>query len=402
MIIFPRSWWKTNKNDWYLVVLVAVLLLSSALMFYLTGDSGDFLITAGLSIAGFAGCHYFLRRRMAPVDRWMFPLVSMLVSLGLIFIYRLKPYDAWRQMFWLLLGLIICGTASHLNYRNYRKYYRLFGVLVLILLAAPVIFGKEVSGARSWLALGNFTWQPSELAKAFMILFCAGYAVAGRRFWQQHLIWVLALVLLVLQKDLGTAFIFLGLWISLAYLAGERPVVLGGLILSGILSTVAGYFSFSHLQNRLTAWWFPWQDPNGSGYQIIQALCAYKTGGLVGTGLGLGQPHLIPAVSTDFIFAAVGEEMGLLGTAGLMICFILLVVWCFRVASRAGNTFGTLTAAGIGILIGLEVLVIVGGVTRFIPLTGITLPFVSYGGSSLVTKLLMMGIVFNIASVPEG
>lgn len=402
MIIFPLSWWQTNKNDWYLVVLVAVMLLSSALLFYLTGGSGGFLITAGLSITGFAGCHYFLRRRMVPVDRWMFPLVSMLISLGLIFIYRLAPHDAWRQMVWLLLGLIICGIAANLDYRYYRKYYRLFGAVVLIILAVTVVFGKEVYGARSWLALGNFTWQPSEPAKVLLILFFAGYAVEGRRFWRLHLTWVLVLALLVLQKDLGTAFIFFGLWIFLAYVAGERPVVLGGLVLSGILFAVAGYFSYPHLQSRLTAWWVPWQDPNGAGYQIIQALCAYKTGGLVGTGLGLGQPHLIPAVSTDFIFAAVGEEMGLLGTAGLMICFILLVAWCFRVAFRAGNTFGTLVAAGIGILIGLEFLVIVGGVTRFIPLTGITLPFVSYGGSSLVTGLLMMGILFNIASVPEG
>lgn len=412
MTILPQSWWQTNKNDWYLMFFVIGSLLSAGFVFLFlpnlkvvskeveSNEVASFLAMSLVLIPGLLLTHLFTRRNLYAIDRWLFPLVAMLTSLGIVFIYRLSPIDSYRQLSWLILGLALCLIFSKINCYFYHRYYMFFGILAVTLLGVTVGFGQESHGARNWLALGGVSWQPSELAKILMVLFTAGAVYRKKKLFLVNILWVLALIFLVLQKDLGTAFIFFGTWMAMHYIAeGEYKILLIAFLFM-IIAAIGGYYVFPHFKARVLVWLNPWRDPSGSGYQIIQALYAYQEGGLLGTGLGSGYPWKIPAVTTDFIFAAIGEEMGLLGTVGVMMCFLLLVTRAYAVALKSSNSFLIMVSTGISTVLALEVLVIVAGVTKFIPMTGITLPFVSYGGSSLVTSLAMLGILLNAASRP--
>jgi len=400
MTILPSSWFQTNKNDWFLLILVGGCLLSSGLLFYLTGidPSAVFFKVAVLLFCAFAIAHRFTRKTVPAEYRWFFPGVAMLLSVGMILIFRLAPDHAMHHLTAIIIGLALFQVTSILDYRIYRKFFWHFGVAGLLLLTLTAAFGQRVYGAKNWISFLGLSWQPSELVKVFLVLFFAGIMCENRRHFWGYVFWGLAILLLVVQKDLGTAAIYYGTWIAMKYVSGAKSK---NLILSsalGLLAAAGAFYLFPHFRERFLVWLNPWQDPSGSGYQIIQALYAYRAGGLVGTGLGLGQPQLIPAVITDFIFAALGEETGLAGALAVLLCFLFLVIKVFQMAVQAADPFGAYVAVGFAVLVGLEVLVIVGGVTKLIPLTGITLPFVSFGGSSLVSSMVMMGLLVNIVS----
>jgi len=209
--------------------------------------------------------------------------------------------------------------------------------------------------------------------------------------------WVVSIMIMVQQKDLGSSLLFFAVFVAMLYIATDRSAYLAAGAVLFSAATVIAYQSFSHVQLRIDTWLDPWHDAQNQGYQLVQSLYGFGSGGFQGTGLGLGRPDVIPVATTDFIFAAIGEELGLLGTVAIIIGFILLVGSAYRIAVQARRPFSKLFAAGLATILGVQTFVIVGGVTRLIPLTGVTLPFVSYGGSSLVANFIILALLLRIS-----
>lgn len=351
-------------------------------------------------------------------DELLFSLTACLAVLGLIMIYRLKPELLIDQVMWILLGLLIMFliTVFFKDYRRLEKYKYFMAFLSVVLLVATVIAGVQVGGAKAWLNLGFVRFQPAEIVKILMVIFLAGFLKdrrellssptwkvgnyllpSPRDFGPLLLMWGLALILLIFQKDLGMALLLFGIFLAMLYIATSRvSYILVGVILF-LLGASACYFLFSHVQIRVDTWINPWTTVHGRGYQITQALFSLGAGGIFGTGLGLGHPSFIPAVHTDFIFAAMGEELGLLGASCVLLVYILLIYRSFRVALQSADDFSLLLASGLATIFAWQTFVIIGGVIKFIPLTGITLPFISYGGSSVMANFIILGLLLNIS-----
>jgi cell division protein FtsW (lipid II flippase) len=296
-----------------------------------------------------------------------------------------------------------------------RYTFALIGIGLLLMPLVPGV-GQNINGARLWVRLGSVTFQPGELAKIALAVFFASYLVekqpllamgtrkvAGvwvpnvRHFGPIVLAWGFSLVVMFWEKDLGSSLLFFALFITLLWVATARGVYLGigGVMFAG--GAMIAYKVFAHVQTRVHILTDPWSVASGAGYQTVQALFAFAAGGLTGTNIGQGSPQRIPAVSTDFIFAAIGEELGLLGTAAVLMAFLLMVGAGLRIAMRVDSPFEKLLAAGLTAIIGLQTFIILGGVTRLVPLTGITLPFVSYGGSSLISNYILLALLLRIS-----
>ena len=359
-------------------------------------------------------------RRLAPgADGLLLPLAGLLNGLGYVVIARLDSDLAANQSAWTVVG-IVGFTATLVVLRDvrvlekYRYSLALLGVALLLLPLTPL--GVSINGARIWVRLGPFSLQPGEFAKAVLAAFLAGYlvekrdvlAVSTRRLGPVHvpdlkhfgpllLAWGLALVVMINQRDLGSSLLFFTLFLVMLYVATGRAVyVLGGL---GLFAAGAfgAWQAFDHVQRRVDIWRDPFADPKGAGFQIVESAFALAEGGVTGTGLGLGSPGRIPYAATDMIFAAVGEELGLMGATALLAAFVLLLGAGLRIATAAPSPFEKLLAAGLTALLGFQTFIIVGGVIRVLPLTGITLPFVSYGGSSLVANYLVLALLIRIS-----
>ena len=367
------------------------------------------------------GSAHVVVRRLAPLaEPTLLPLVAFLNGIGYVMIARLNENFAGRQSIWTFTGLVaFTATLAILpdlrRLQQYRYLLAMAGTILLLLPLLPIL-GREIRGARIWISFGFFTIQPGEFAKVVLTLFLAGYLVdkrelltiSTRRFAGLHvpdlrhfgplgLAVAIALLVMVAERDLGSSLLFFTLFVVMVYLATSRlAYVLGGLAFFMIGSVIA-YSMFDHVQRRISSWQDPFGDINGAGYQVAEASFAMADGGILGTGLGEGTPNVIPVVTTDMIFAAIGEELGLLGAAAILICFLLFVGAGFRVAIQALDPFEKLVAGGLTALLGFQVIVIVGGVTRLLPLTGVTLPFVSYGGSSLVANYVILAILIRIS-----
>jgi cell division protein FtsW (lipid II flippase) len=305
-------------------------------------------------------------------------------------------------------------SFQHSNRLAAYKY--ILGIIGIMLLLSAILFGVDIGGHKSWVILGPVRFQPSEFAKLFIVLFLAAYlserqevlAFATRRFGPLVLpqprfiapllaVWGLAMLMFVAQRDLGSALLYFGVTVIMIYMASGRLsyVVIGAI--QFVVGTVVCYLLYPHVQVRVDIWFNPWLDPSGKAYQIVQSLFALGTGGILGSGLTYGYPTMIPEVHTDFIFAAIGEELGFMGSAAVMLLYMLLVYRAFRVALQALEPFKVLVAAGLAVCWALQVFLIVGGVTKFFPLTGITLPLISYGGSSLVSNFIVLGMLYAIS-----
>lgn len=351
----------------------------------------------------------------------LLPLLYFLSGLGLALVARLAPAFAGRQMIWLVIatGLLLAVNLvpRNLNWLRRYKYSWLFGGLLL--LAATLLFGVSPSGfgPRLWLQLGDIYFQPSEPLKLLLVVFLAAYlsdrhrqlveapAYLGRLplphpsyFGPMVVMWGFSIILLVWQRDLGAALLFFGTFSAMLYAATGQSryiwVGAGLLLMAGGL----GYHLFGVVQLRVEAFLNPWLDPSGRSFQVVQSLLAFASGGFFGQGLGQGLPTAIPVVHTDFVFAAIGEEYGLLGAVAVLACFAVLVSRAFHIALVAASNFEKLLAAGIGAMLGLQVIVITAGTLKLLPLTGVTLPFVSYGGSSLLTSFVMVALLIFIAN----
>lgn len=360
-------------------------------------------------------------RRLAPnADSLLLPLAAFLNGLGYVMIARLDPGLADSQSAWTFIGLVGFTLTLVVLTRidrlaEYRYSFALLGVILLLLPLIPGL-GKEINGARIWLRVGSFSIQPGELAKIVLAIFLAGYLVDKREllatsswkvgplnlpnpkyFGPMILAWGMALVVMVAERDLGSSLLFFTLFVVMVYLATERVAY----VLAGISMFSAGAYvawtRFTHVQQRVDIWLHPFDDPKGKGYQIVEASFALADGGLSGTGLGLGTPGKIPVAPTDMIFAAIGEELGLLGATAILVTFLLFIGVGFRVARLAVAPFESLLAAGLTALFGFQSFVIIGGVLRVLPLTGVTLPFVSYGGSSLISNYIVLAILIRIS-----
>jgi cell division protein FtsW (lipid II flippase) len=377
----------------------------------------------------FIGAHLVLRRVAPNADPILLPAAALLNGLGLVMVRRLDFGRAVRdlgpqapsQALWTVLGLLVfvgvlIFIKDHRVLDRYRYTWLLAGLFLLLLPALPLI-GREVSGARLWVRIGPFSGQPSELAKIALVVFLAAYlaehkellATATYRvgpvllpevkyFMPMLLAWGVSLFVLFFEKDLGTSLLFFGVFVTLLYVStGRFSYVAAGLLLF-LLGAVAAYNLFSHLQVRVHTWRDPWSTYSTSGYQLAQGLFALAGGGILGQGWDQGRPDLIPAASTDFIFASMGEELGLVGVTAILLVYLLMVFRGLRITLSTNDDFSKLLAMGLVISFGLQVFVIVGGVTRLIPLTGITLPFVSFGGSSIVANYALIALLCRISS----
>ncbi|MDA8235696.1 MAG: FtsW/RodA/SpoVE family cell cycle protein [Clostridia bacterium] len=410
-----------RKNEGTLLLYVFLFVTTGLVLLALTKGRGvDWqpIIYGAVVTAVFLICHVFLIINKHQGDPYLLPLAAMLSATGLILISRLQPQLAAKQLVWLTIGLIclllvVLLTREYNRLEEYQYVYIIFGLLALV---GTVLFGTEVGGATAWISIGPLRVQPVELVKIFLVIFLASYLEERKELLAQGtfkvmgvnlphpkhsgpliIMWGLSVVFLVMQKDLGAALLFFGTFLTMVYIATSRwAYVLTGMLLFLGAAGIA-YYLFDHVQTRVSIWLDPWADVEGKGYQVVQSLFAIASGGLVGTGLGLGYPKFIPEVHTDFIFAALTEEMGLLGGIGIILLYIIFLYRGFRIALLAGNGFGMLLAGGLTALLGIQAFTILGGVTKLVPLTGITLPFVSYGGSSLVANFILLGLLLNVS-----
>jgi cell elongation-specific peptidoglycan biosynthesis regulator RodA len=357
-------------------------------------------------------------------DQYLIVAVEVILTLGLVFLVRINPNLALRQFWWANMGLIIFyGVLFGLrNYRLLGSFRYLWGLIAVGLLIVTLLFGVTRGGATSWLGIGGFSVEPEEFVKLAMLLFLASYLGEHQEILRVGTIqvgkfslpdWhtlgpfvimaVFTLGLLAAQKSLGTALVFCSLFVLLLYVVTERPLYLGLSLPILIITFVLGYFLFGHVRLRVEVWLDPWQDPTGGGYQIAQSLFAIGGGEILGTGFGNGiGASQVPAAGTDFIFSVIAEELGFTGAMALLCFFLIVVMRAFVVSFKASDRFGQIIAAGIGILLGTETMIILAGVIKLLPLTGLPLPWVSYGGSSLLVHFLLLGLLANISQSAEG
>ena len=395
------------------------------------GVSGDVpanVYTLGGGLAALALVTHGVVRWLAPyADPVLLPLVIALNGLGLAMIHRID-YDlsvdvgplAGPQLLWTAIGVaaFIGVLVVVRDHRRLQAFTYTFGLAAIALLLLPLVpgIGTAVNGARIWISLGPFSFQPGEAAKICLVVFFAGYlvvkrdalALAGRRFLGIDLprgrdlgpilvAWLLSLGVLVFQRDLGSSLLFFGIFLVMLYVATERP---GWLVVGGLLFAAGAYFSyltFGHVQARVQGWLDPFSDSDGAFYQIVQGQYGMAYGGLLGRGLGQGDPTMTPYSYSDFIAAAIGEELGLAGLMAVIVIYALIVERGLRTALICRDAFGKLVAAGLAVSVALQVFVVIGGVTRLIPLTGLTTPFLSYGGSSLVANWAIVALLLRIS-----
>ncbi len=352
-------------------------------------------------------------------DRWLLPIVAMISVLGFLLLWQLDSGAAARQLVWIVSGAGVMIAVYYLieDVRDLSRLKYTSGLLALALVGLTLAFGVEKGGARLWLAVpGLISFQPTELVKIFMCIFLAGYVsdraellrddtrpVAG--FQMPRLRYIAPLVLMVVfslaifvgQRDLGAAVLFFGLFVAMTYLGtGRKSYALIAVVLFAI-GAVGAYYGFTHVQTRVDMWLNPWLEPTDRGYQILQALFALAEGGLVGTGFATGGGAGIPAATTDLIFAVAAQQFGLIGAVGIVLLFALAAYRSFAIAWQSTDSFGALLAAGLAVVFSLQTLVIIGGVTKLIPLTGITLPFMSYGGTSVVVNFIAVALLLAVS-----
>lgn len=373
---------------------------------------------------------HLIVRRVAPyADPVLLPLVIALNGLGLAMIYRIDlGYEQinpeWNalangQLMWTGFGIVAFAVVL-VVVRDHRRLQSLtytFGFAAIVLLMLPLLpgIGRDIRGARIWIGLGPFSFQPGEAAKICLAIFFAGYlvvkrdalALAGRRFAGIDLPrgrdlgpilagWLISMGILIFQRDLGSSLLFFGLFVVLLYIATERP---GWLIVGSLLFVAGAYFSylaFGHVQVRVDAWLDPFSDPD-KNYQVINGLFGLAHGGILGQGLGQGNPNLTPFGFSDFIATSLGEELGLTGLMAILLIYGLIVERGLRISLTCRDAFGKLLAAGLALSMAIQVFVVVGGVTRLIPLTGLTTPFLAQGGSSVVMNWAIIGLLLRIS-----
>jgi peptidoglycan glycosyltransferase len=406
------------------LVVMAALITAGA---YTLASLGEFAVIPariipflGLLLGLLVLAHLAVRWLAAGADGTLLPLAALLHGLGYVMITRLDDRLAGLQTTWSIVAtaafvatLLVVQRAPDLG--RYRWLLLTGGLGLLVLPLVPGV-GLTVNGARIWVNLGPVNFQPGEFAKLALAIFFASYLAEHRELiaestWRvgplrlpepRHLLpialaWGVAVIVMVGLNDLGSSLLFFALFVVMMWVATERTSYLVlGLVMFGAAAWLS-WRTFSKVQTRVDRWLDPWSDRLDTGYQVIQGLYGLSDGGIGGTGLGLGSPNTVPYAESDFIFTSIGEELGLLGGAAVLMAYLLIIGAGLRTALRTDNPFEKLLAVGLTTIVGVQAFIIIGGVTKLVPLTGITLPFVSYGGSSLLSNYLVLALLIRLS-----
>ena len=373
--------------------------------------------------AAFAAAHIGVRIFAPGADPAILPVVFTLSGIGITFVTRLQPDASLGQVIFLFLGVaLMVGTLAVVkNLEVIKRYKYVLGIAGIILLVLPMFIGTEIYGSKLWIKIGGFQFQPGEFAKALIVLFLAGYlaenrellsisnrTVLGIKFprlrllYPLFIVWGVCLLVVAFERDLGSALLFYTIFLIMLYVAtGRVSYVIIGLALLAV-GAFGMYQIMSHVQVRVAIWLDPFSDAQNLGYQIVQSLFSLADGGLAGVGIGKGMADIIPVVASDMIFAAIGEEMGLLGGSAVLLLFMLFAVRGLTTAARAKSDLAAFSAAGLTAAISFQAFTIVGGVTKLIPLTGVTLPFMSQGGSSLLASFVIVALLLRAGDEATG
>jgi cell division protein FtsW (lipid II flippase) len=391
---------------------------------------------SAMTAAILLGAHLVVRWQAPYADPVILPTAAALNLLGIAMIGRLdivsllrarandnptpNSFTSLNQTVWLAVAVFACCAVLVVvrDHRNLRRYTYLMGLLGLVLLLLPMVpgLGLTIRGANLWIRVGSFTFQPAEIGKVVLTIFFASYLVQtreslalvrrkvlglgiprGRDLGPILLAWLTALMIMAIQTDLGTAVMLFGLFVGMLYVAtGRRSWIVLGAILTAVGGVLA-YLNFGHVQIRVKVWLDPFAYANQEGYQILQSLYGFANGGMMGTGWGRGYPQLVPFAENDFIFSALGEELGMVGSFAIVLLFGILVQRALRTAHASRDAFGALLVTGFALLMALQVFVVFGGVTKLIPHTGLTTPFMSAGGSSLLASWVILGLLLRVS-----
>ncbi len=398
------------------LIVLADLFAFSLLSFYRKSFDA-YMVAAALMVIVLIVAVHFLLVRLHLGDEYLFLITAMLTSLGFIMIYRLDRELGLKQIIWFLVGILafFATCLIFMKIRGLNRFMFYYTAAALALFALTLLLGRSIKGSTNWITMAGHNFQPSELIKILFVLALACcYGGKSHFLVYRHSITIERGSLLQKLYAMGTAYSFIGLLIiqrdwgmsTLLFL-----VYIGMLFIfendwklyavNGILAAAAalgGYLLLSHIRVRVDMWLNPWDDLDGKGYQITQSLFAIASGGFFGTGIGLGNPDMIPEVANDFIFSAICEEMGIFGGVAVILLYFILCYRGFKLALKAHNAFDRAVAAGITAMFGIQTFIIIGGVIKLIPMTGVTLPFVSYGGSSLTTSFMALGILQAVSA----
>lgn len=399
---------KREKRLLNLVYLLCLLLFTA--LGFLQQPFDKFALIMGVVLCVLIGYSHFIVRRFYPDgDKFILIFASVLAVVGVAMLYRINPNTAIKQLIWIALGIIgyILIVVILPDLKSFAKYKNVYMIITLVLMPLALIFGTEQFGAKNWILIGPISFQPSEFAKIALVLYLAAalatyeskksFKEEVKQLFQPALVAGFSMGCMVLQRDLGSALIFFGISITLLYVAtSKKKYVFTALGLAAV-GSVAGYTMFGHVRERVMIWRDPWKYALGSSYQIVEGMYSIAAGGLFGVGLGQGHFQNLPVKESDMIYAIICEEFGIIFAIGLMIIYFLLFYRGIRAAFVTKDSYSQLIAVGFSTMIACQTLVIIGGIFSVIPLTGITLPIISYGGSSVLTIFFALGILQKIS-----
>lgn len=395
---------KSSRDERKLLLLTYLLCIVSFLNLAILNKEFDkSAILMGVVTCLLIGYSYFIIRKFfSDGDKFIFIFSSILSIIGIIMLYRLDKATSIKQIIWFAIGVttFILIVVILPDLKSFSRYKYVYMILTLTFMSMGTLFGEVLYGAKNWVSIGGFAFQPSEFGKLFLVAYLASALKDYKNFKdliEPAIIVMVSLGFMVLQRDLGSALMFFGISITMLYMATSKVKYIATCFgLFGIGAFIS-YHLFDHVKLRFMIWKDPWPYATDKSFQVVQSLFAIASGGLLGVGLGKGFPEYIPVITTDFIFSIICEELGMLTGFAIIILYILLFYRCMRAALYAGDNFSRLITVGFSSMIACQTLVIVGGVINMIPLTGITLPLISYGGSSMLTTFISLGIIQKIS-----
>ncbi|WP_394023405.1 FtsW/RodA/SpoVE family cell cycle protein [Anaerococcus martiniensis] len=397
---------KYIRKSIFLLFIFSFLALSLALIFNISNVSATDFYTY-IAILVVIVLSTILTPKITKADNILLLIVNMLFAIGVAMIYRLNPSYGKRQLQFYLIGIVLFFLTFFIlkTFKFWNKISLFYVIISVALFMATLVFGSYLGGAKNWIILGPITVQPSEFIKIPLAFFVASFysrynEVSMKPFGRYYMNIVIYIFIgfLFLQKDLGTALIFFGLMILSQFVYEKDRVLITLNIVAMIFGSILAYFMFGHVRVRVATWLDPWSDIDVTGYQITQALFATASGGLFGTGIGLGHPDYVPVAESDFIFSAISEEMGIFMGLAVILLFMILVYRSFKISLIQQDKFLSILAFCIGVLFAFQTFIILGGVLKIIPLTGVTLPFISQGGSSMLSGFILLGCLQYCAS----
>lgn len=397
---------KYIRKSIFLLFIFSFLALSLALIFNISNVNTTDIYTY-IAILVVIVLSTILTPKITKADNILLLIVNMLFAIGVAMIYRLNPSYGKRQLQFYLVGIVLFFLTFFIlkTFKFWNKISLFYVIISVALFMATLVFGSYLGGAKNWIILGPITVQPSEFIKIPLAFFVASFysrynEVSMKPFGRYYMNIVIYIFIgfLFLQKDLGTALIFFGLMILSQFVYEKDRVLITLNIVAMIFGSILAYFMFGHVRVRVATWLDPWSDIDVTGYQITQALFATASGGLFGTGIGLGHPDYVPVAESDFIFSAISEEMGIFMGLAVILLFMILVYRSFKISLIQQDKFLSILAFCIGVLFAFQTFIILGGVLKIIPLTGVTLPFISQGGSSMLSGFILLGCLQYCAS----